>query len=360
LNLHLSCRYVGVSDSPWGLIREVLGFCLSSVSPRRARFGICLLAFSFLTVSCTSYSPSSKTPTTSLSLSATTFDFKTVVVGQTGTQTLQISNSGTAPLQIASLSISNKEFSIKGSSLPSDVLPGASVSFSISFKPTSAGSVSATLTIESNATDPAPPVSLAGTGEKAFANLVVTPTSINFGNLTLKSKTTHNVTLQNTGDINLTVQGITVAGAGFGYADLSPGFSLAPNQKVTFQVWFSPTVAGPASARVSFISPNLSSPDTLSLSGTGVTTTSSSPTPSQHTVHLTWGPSVSPVIGYIVYRGEVSGSYAPLYGTALDALTYDDSTVVSGTTYYYVVTAVDASGEQSVYSNQAAAAVPSP
>jgi len=35
-----------------------------------------------------------------------------------------------------------------------------------------------------------------------------------------------------------------------------------------------------------------------------------------------------------------------------------DSTVQNGTTYYYVTTAVDASGDESVYSNQATAVIP--
>ncbi len=40
--------------------------------------------------------------------------------------------------------------------------------------------------------------------------------------------------------------------------------------------------------------------------------------------------------------------------------TYVDSTVQSGTTYYYVVTAVSSSGAESSYSNQATAVVPTP
>ncbi len=39
---------------------------------------------------------------------------------------------------------------------------------------------------------------------------------------------------------------------------------------------------------------------------------------------------------------------------------YTDSTVQSGTTYYYVVTAVDSSGSESNYSNQATAVIPMP
>jgi len=39
-------------------------------------------------------------------------------------------------------------------------------------------------------------------------------------------------------------------------------------------------------------------------------------------------------------------------------LTYTDSNLQSATAYYYVTTAVDSSGNESVYSNQATAAIP--
>jgi fibronectin type 3 domain-containing protein len=39
-------------------------------------------------------------------------------------------------------------------------------------------------------------------------------------------------------------------------------------------------------------------------------------------------------------------------------LNYTDSTVQNSTTYYYVTTAVDASGNESVYSNEASAPIP--
>jgi len=296
-----------------------------------------------------------------LSLSATTFNFQNVVVGQTVTQTLVISDAGTAPLHISAVSLSNKEFSISGPSLPRTIVAGNSLTYTLAFSPTVSGSASAALNISSNASSGPDSVALAGSGASAFANVVITPASINFGNLVLTKTSTQNVTLQNTGDINLTLQGVTVAGAGFGYSDLSPGFSLSPNQKVTFQVWFSPKVAGPASAEISLLSPSLASPATLSLSGDGVTSSSPAPTPvpTQHSVLLSWAASTSQVIGYRVYRSETPGEdFAPIVGAAIDALTFDDATVVLGTTYYYVVTAVDASGNESVHSNQATAVIP--
>jgi hypothetical protein len=331
-------------------------------STRRLLYSFTLLLVFSFGAGCASYGPKQSS---SLSLSATKFNFQAVVVGATATQPLQISNTGTTPLQIAALSISNKQFSISGPSVPRTILPANSLTYTVAFTPTSSGSASATAKIQIDGTSEPASISLAGSGEAAFANLVVTPDSINFGNLTLAKQSTQNVTLQNTGDINLILQGVTVMGSGFGYSDLSPGFSLSPNQKITFQVWFSPKVAGPASAKVSLLSPNLSAPATLNLSGDGVTSSSnptSTPTPAltQHNVLLTWVASASQVIGYRVYRSETpGGDYAPLVGAAINALTYNDTTVALGTTYYYVVTAVDASGIESVYSNQAVAVIPS-
>lgn len=327
-------------------------------SARSAVHAVCLPLIALLVAGCVGYTSKPQTFPT-LALSAISFNFATVVVGQTATQTLKVSNNGTAPLLISGVSVSNKEFSISGPSIPRTILPGNSLTFTLAFAPTTSGGVSATLKIATNATSAPASVTLIGSGESAFANLVITPASINFGNLALNSTKTQNVTLQNTGDINLAIQGITVVGSGFGYSDLSPGFILAPNQTVIFQIWFDPKVAGQASGVVSLLSPNISSPGTVDLSGDGVSSTSSTPTPTSYTVHLAWGASTSTGVGYRVYRSTVSGSYSsPLNSTATAALSYDDTTVSNGTTYYYVVTAVDASGNQSVYSNQATAVIP--
>jgi len=330
------------------------------------------------------------TETPSLRVSANSFNFSTVVVGHTQSQTVKISNSGTAALRLASLSISNPQFAASGPAIPATILPSTSLSYVITFSPTSVGNTSATLDISSNASDGIVALALAGTGEKAFADLAVTPASINFGNLNLKAKSTQHVTLQNTGDISMTIQGVTVAGASFGYGSLSPGLSLSPSQSVTFEVWFTPQAKGPASATMSFLSPGLSSPAKLSLSGGGIAASPAPPAPAphpkppapapgpapapapkpspaptpapaaQHTVQLNWNASTSAVVGYRVYRSESSGtSYAPLTGEAFDGLTYADTAVASGATYFYVVTAIDAAGVESAHSNQVKAVVPS-
>jgi hypothetical protein len=83
------------------------------------------------------------------------------------------------------------------------------------------------------------------------------------------------------------------------------------------------------------------------------------PPPSAHSATLAWTASTSSgVTGYNVYRSTTSGSgYTKLGSTTATILTYTDAPLVSGTTLYYVVTAV-AGANESVYSNQASATIP--
>jgi len=81
-----------------------------------------------------------------------------------------------------------------------------------------------------------------------------------------------------------------------------------------------------------------------------------------HLVTLNWLASTSPnIAGYNVYRGTSSGGPYTIVNSALvPATTYLDTVVQAGVTYYYVVTAVDTSHNESVQSNQAQAVVPTP
>jgi fibronectin type 3 domain-containing protein len=115
---------------------------------------------------------------------------------------------------------------------------------------------------------------------------------------------------------------------------------------------FSPTVAGSVNGSISITSNATGSPATVILSGTGVT-------PVQHSAALTWNASTSTVAGYNVYRTTTSGTgYIKINTLLVAAPNYTDSTVQNATTYYYVTTAVDVSGNESVYSNEVQAVVP--
>jgi len=84
-----------------------------------------------------------------------------------------------------------------------------------------------------------------------------------------------------------------------------------------------------------------------------------SPGSGPDSVALAWNPSSSSVVGYNVYRGTQSGGpYAKLNSSVLSDTTYTDSNTESGTTYYYVSTAVNATNQESTYSNEASASIP--
>ena len=80
----------------------------------------------------------------------------------------------------------------------------------------------------------------------------------------------------------------------------------------------------------------------------------------QPVVSLAWTASTSQnVVGYNAYRSLTSGGpYTKLNASLIANTSYIDQTVQSGTTYYYVSTAIDSQGLESIYSNEAVAMVP--
>jgi hypothetical protein len=57
------------------------------------------------------------------------------------------------------------------------------------------------------------------------------------------------------------------------------------------------------------------------------------------------------VAGYNVYRStSASGGYSPINAAVVTGITYQDDSVAAGTRYYYTVTSVDSSGDESVTS----------
>ncbi len=71
-------------------------------------------------------------------------------------------------------------------------------------------------------------------------------------------------------------------------------------------------------------------------------------------VQLSWD-AVAGAASYNLYRSYVTGGGYTLIASGLAGTTYDDTTVTNGTWYYYVVTALDAAGNESARSGEAAA-----
>jgi hypothetical protein len=177
--------------------------------------------------------------------------------------------------------------------------------------------------------------------------------SLNFGNIDVGSSGSASVTLTNNGNSNVTISSVAIAGAGFNASGVSAGTALTPSQFVTLDIAFAPAAAGTASGSVIITSNATNSPTTVALSGTGIQPAT------QPSVALSWTASSSTdVIGYYVYRGPSSSSLAKLNSSPVAPTEYVDSAVMSGQTYYYAVTAVNSSNEESTASNVVSARIP--
>lgn len=76
--------------------------------------------------------------------------------------------------------------------------------------------------------------------------------------------------------------------------------------------------------------------------------------PRQYFLNLTWTDSVDPNAASVnVYRSTVSGGpYTKIANVAMGVQSYNDFAVVVGTLYFYVVTEVDNSNNESGFSTE--------
>lgn len=245
---------------------------------------------------------------------------------------------------------------------PLSVPPGETLDVWIWFTPSSAQTYSGSLmltalrgnsiqvSLNGNGVSPHQPLTPAPQG-----TLSLSSSSVNFGAVSVGGSGSQVVTIANSGAANVTISNVTISGAGMGIFGLSSGQVLAPGQNASLYVSLAPAASGNTSGTVT-ISSDASDPQvTVSLSGSGA----GSPAVN-HSVTLTWSPSASDGIsGYNVYRSLVSGGpYSPLTSSADPSTSYSDASVLSGQTYYYVVTALNSGGVESAYSSEVAASVP--
>jgi hypothetical protein len=154
-------------------------------------------------------------------------------------------------------------------------------------------------------------------------------------------------TLNNTGSAALSITSLAITGANSGdFVEVADtcGSSVAAGGNCTIGVTFTPSVAGNETAVITIADNASGSPQTVSLSGTGA-----------HDVILSWsGSGSSGVSGYYVYRGTTSAgeSSTPLNSTPINGITYTDTNVTAGATYYYYVTTVGSDGVQSSPSSE--------
>src|SRR6267378_2443309 len=281
-----------------------------------------------------------------ISLTPSSANFGSVTVGSTNSQTIRIGNTGNGVLTITQASVTGTGFSTSGLTLPLSINPGQTSTFNAQYQPSAAGTASGSITIVSNAATSPSVVSLTGNGVAATQILSVSTNIVTFGNVNTGASSTLPVTVTNTGNSNVQISQIAASGVGYTLSGAGVPVTLTPSQSLTFSIIFSPTATGSVSGSVTITSNATGSPSAITLSGSGVVAVT-------HSVSLSWTASTSTVNGYNVYRSTTSGAgYTKLNGGLVSLVNYTDSTVANGITYYYVTTAVDGSGLESINSNE--------
>jgi hypothetical protein len=206
----------------------------------------------------------------------TSANFGNVPVHTSGSRSLTLTNTGTTALTVLKIEWEGKGFSTGDGNLSVKkvVKPGSSLNFAVLFTPAEVGDAQGNLLITTTADSTPVAVKLAGTGWGSGGSPVIdaTPSSVNFGNVTVGTTDTQTMRLENTGAADLTITKVSVLGTGYSASGLSLPHTLAPGKDTTFTASFKPKGGGGHSGSIAISSNASSSPLSISLTGSGVTT----------------------------------------------------------------------------------------
>jgi Abnormal spindle-like microcephaly-assoc'd, ASPM-SPD-2-Hydin len=227
--------------------------------------------------------PTSPAPVSSaLQVSATTLQFGSVPIGGNAQQSLTLTSTGTAPLEISALHAQGGDFAAQAPSLPLALQPGQTLTLPVKFGPKSSGAEAGQLVIGSNAAA-APSVTIALLGNGAASTppppssgspaLTLSSTAVNFGSVNVGSQGFRSVTLTSSGTVAVVVQSLKASGDGFSLGQLQLPLTLAPGQQVALPMTFAPSNAGADQGQVTLVDNATGSPSAISLTGTGTAPT---------------------------------------------------------------------------------------
>jgi hypothetical protein len=260
-------------------------------------------------------------------------DFGELTVGTQATRSIVLKNTQSRSVTLQRFQRLGSGFSVIGPNLPLTLAPGESFSLSIGFAPQAEGLGGGSVYIFGTNLH----IPVTGSG-RSPGHLALSPTSLSFGNVDVGAMTKRTFTMSATGG-SVTISSAAISNSHFTIPGTSFPLTIGAGHSVTLDVDFTPTASGTTSGKLTFASNASNTPFTESVTGSGVVP--------QHSVKIRWDASPSPVVGYNVYRCTTGHWYARINYTLDVGTEYVDKNVVSGVTYYYEATAVNASGEES-------------
>ena len=287
-------------------------------------------------------------PTAALRATPASLSFGSVPVGDSAKLRITLTNTGTSSVSVSESQLTGTGFSVVGLSSPLTLEAGQRFTFAVEFAPATGGAITGGLTFTAPE-HAALVIGLRGAGISA-GRLTDAPSAMNFGNVIVGKSASRSGTLS-AGGGSVNVSSVSSSSPEFVVSGLTLPVTLANGQTLHYTVTFTPQQSGRASASLSFAGNASDANVSESLTGSGVVA-------AKQFVTLSWNPSTSKVVGYNVYRsGKTGGPYARINAGTNSATTFTDATVTAGNTYFYVITAVNSSGKESKYSNQAQAKI---
>jgi len=195
-------------------------------------------------------------------------------------KTVTLKNSGSGDLLVSGFSFSGTyaaDFTVSSNGCGSAVAPGGSCALQVEFSPsgTTPGTLTATLDIASNVPDSPNKIALSGS---LSLPPTVTPASLAFGDIVVgKASAARTVTLENHEASALSLR-TAISGSGFDISGGTCGSTLAVGKDCTVLVTFTPAALGAVTGTLTLTdSPDINSPHSIALSGTGSTQTTVTP-----------------------------------------------------------------------------------
>jgi hypothetical protein len=208
-----------------------------------------------------------------ISVAPKSLTFANQLVGtSSATQPITITNGGTAATTIG-VAVSGDFTQANTCPVsPATLATGANCTVNVSFKPTATGMRNGAITVTHKLAGSPLRVALSGTGVAPVVTLG--GNSIGFGNQSVgTTSSVQMVSLTNTGTAALTITSISITGTNAGdFAQTNTcGGSVAAGANCSIGVTFKPTATGNRAASVTITDNATGSPQSVALTGTGVT-----------------------------------------------------------------------------------------
>ncbi|HEY6768938.1 MAG TPA: choice-of-anchor D domain-containing protein [Candidatus Sulfotelmatobacter sp.] len=224
---------------------------------------------SFSLPSCTSAPP--------VTLAPNGLNFPAQSVGSSSTpQSVTLTNQQSVPLNISSIAVSGNYLESDNCLSSSPIAPGGSCTISVTFAPSSSGTLTGQVTISDDAPSSPQVINMTGTGSAPAVTLA--PPSIKFNALVGSTSAASTVKLTNSGVGPLVISSIAASGDYSETDNCISSSPLASGVSCKINVSFSPTVTGTVAGIITINDNGVNgAPHRIPLSGASKTTISLSP-----------------------------------------------------------------------------------